>query len=308
MGGSGGGSWSSPRDNAITLKDVEARKNEAAYNAEVNAIIDDALKGYNNRDVETVNKHLDVLEKALSKDIEGFVAMNFGGSVAKHSYVDGLSDIDILVNVADTEYANHDPKYLLSCFSKLIKERLPNTKVSAGDMAITIQYSDGCEVQLLPAIRTQTGVRIAKADGNGWSNVVKPQKFAEKLTEINKSCSGRVIPIIKLFKGAQSSFPKDQCLSGYHIESLAVNAFKDYKGGLTKKEMFRHFCDYVSKNVTKPVADSTGQSVHVDDRLGEANSTVRRQISATVSRMGSRLDAGDARHDVGKWGDVLNGE
>jgi SMODS domain-containing protein len=305
---SGSGSWSSPRDNALTLRDVEARKSEAAYNAEVTSIMDDALRSYNNRDVETINKHLNVLEKALSKDIEEFVEMNFGGSIAKHSYVDGLSDIDILVNVADTKFANHDPQHLLSYFSQLIQERLPKTTVSVGDMAITIKYSDGCEVQLLPAIKNQTGIRIAKADGNGWSNVVRPQKFAEKLTEINKSCSGRVIPIIKLFKGAQSSFPKDQCLSGYHIESLAVNAFRDYKGSLGKKEMFRHFCDYVGKNVTKPVADSTGQSVHVDDRLGQANSTVRRQIAATVTRMVSRLDAGDARHDAGKWGDVLNGE
>jgi hypothetical protein len=89
---------------------------------------------------------------------------------------------------------------------------------------------------------------------------------------------------------------------------LAVNAFKDYKGSLGKKEMFRHFCDYVSKNVSKPVADSTGQSVHVDDKLGQANSMERRKISATVGRMVSRLDTADVRHDASKWGEVLYGE
>jgi len=306
--GSSGGSWSPPRGNTLTLRDLEERKNEAAYNADVSLIIDDALKGYNNRDAEAINTHLDILEKALSKDIEEFLKMRFGGSIAKHSYVDGLSDVDILVNVSDTKFADHDPQHLLSYFSGLIKERLPNTKVTTGDMAVTVQYSDGCEIQLLPAIKTQTGVRIARADGSGWSNVVRPQKFAGKLTEINKSCSGRVIPIIKLFKGAQSSFPKDQCLSGYHIESLAVNAFKNYQGGFGKKEMFRQFCDYVSKNVSKPVADSTGQSVHVDNKLGQANSTERRKIAATVRRMVSRLDVADARHDAGKWGGILNGE
>lgn len=307
MGGSGG-SWSPPRDNALTLRDVEERKKESAYNAEVSSIIDDALKGSNNRDAEAINTHLDILKNALSKEIDGFVEMRFGGSISKHSYVDGLSDVDVLVNVSDTKFENHDPQHLLSYFSGMIKERLPNTKVTTGDMAVTVQYKDGCEIQLLPAIKTQTGVRVARADGNGWSNVVRPQKFAEKLTEINKSCSGRVIPIIKLFKAAQSSFPKDQCLSGYHIESLAVNAFNDYKGSLGKKEMFKHFCDYVCKNVNKPVSDSTGQSVHVDDKLGKANSMERRKISATVGRMISRLDTADVRHDARKWGEVLGGE
>jgi tRNA nucleotidyltransferase (CCA-adding enzyme) len=169
MGGSGG-SWFPSRNNALTLRDVEERKNEAAYNAEVSSIIDDALKGYNNRDAEATNKHLDVLEKALSKEIDGLVEMRFGGSISKHSYVDGLSDIDVLVNVSDTKFANHDPQHLLSYFSDLIKERLPNTKVTTGDMAVTIQYKDGCEIQLLPAIKTQTGVKVARADGNGWSN------------------------------------------------------------------------------------------------------------------------------------------
>ncbi len=62
MGGSGGGSWSTPRSKVFTLKDIEAQKDESAYNTEVSAILNAALKDYNNRDVEKVNAHLDVLE------------------------------------------------------------------------------------------------------------------------------------------------------------------------------------------------------------------------------------------------------
>ena len=308
MGGSGGGSWSPPRSNVFTLKDIEAKKNEAAYNAEVSSIINDTLKNYNERDIEAIKTHIDVLEKALSKEIEGFVAMVFGGSVAKHSYVDGLSDIDLLVNVGETEFSNKNPEYLLNHFANLIRERLPNTDVSTGKMAITIKYSDSSELQLLPAIKTETGLRVARANGEEWSNVVRPQRFAKKLTKINNQCSGNVIPVIKLFKGAQSSFPKKLCLSGYHVESLAVNAFRDYKGGLNKKEMFRHLCEYVANNVIKPVADSTGQSTHVDDKLGKENSLERRKISATVTRLVSRLDAADAKHSANIWEEILDGE
>ncbi len=175
-------------------------------------------------------------------------------------------------------------------------------------MAITIKYSDSSELQLLPAIKTETGLRVARANGEEWSNVVRPQRFAKKLTKINNQSSGNVIPVIKLFKGAQSSFPKKLCLSGYHVESLAVNAFRDYKGGLNKKEMFRHLCEYVANNVIKPVADSTGQSTHVDDKLGKENSLERRKISATVTRLVSRLDAADAKHSANIWEEILDGE
>ncbi|MFZ2725059.1 MAG: CBASS oligonucleotide cyclase [Methylococcaceae bacterium] len=305
MGGSSG--RLSYRNDSSSLKDIENRKSETDYASEVSQIIKDVLKIFNDRDTESINKHIEEVEKILSKDIEEFVDMRFGGSVSKHSYVDGLSDIDILVNVANTEYANKTPQELISDFTKLIKQRFPNTEVTQGKMAVTIKYSDGCELQLLPTLKTTTGIRIANAEGNGWSNVVKPQKFAEKLTEINNKCSGRVVPVIKLFKGMQSSLPQDIQLSGYHIESLAVNAFKSYSDNLNPKDMLKHLCRYVANNVKNPVADSTGQSVHVDDKLGKSNSESRQKISHQFERLSNKLDSADNKKDSSIWDNLLNG-
>ncbi len=306
MCGSGGGYWHPPRESSQILEDVENQNRESEYRTEVESIIRDTLKAYNERDTEALNRHIDVLKKAISKDIDDFVEMRFGGSVSKHSYVNGLSDIDILVNIGHTELASESPQHLLQYFAKLIQKRLPKTEVGIGKMSVIIKYSDKSELQLLPAEKTATGVRIPTADGKDWSHVVKPQVFAKKLTDINGSCGGNVVPIVKLFKGVQDTFPKNVQLSGYHIESLAVNAFRNYPGNLNRREMFHHFCNFIAKNVTKPIKDSTGQSIHVDDKLGSRNSTERRRISHYVGRLCEKLNAADSTHNVDIWNEIFD--
>ena len=201
MGGSGGGFWSQPRQLNKIRHDVELKNNESAFNSEVANIIDNALSEYNDRDVDVINKHLETLKSALSKDIEESIEMRFGGSVAKHSYVDGMSDIDILANVGKTELSSKSPEELLHYFKERIEDRLPNTKVEVGTMSVIVKYSDGNELQLLPSIKTATGIRVANSNGVGWSNVVKPHIFARKLTDVNNNNGGFVVPVIKLFKG-----------------------------------------------------------------------------------------------------------
>ena len=60
---------------------------------------------------------------------------------------------------------------------------------------MTVTYKDGIQLQLLPALRTPTGIRIA--DGEQWSTVVRPKRFANKLTDINRSNNNLVVPVIK---------------------------------------------------------------------------------------------------------------
>ncbi len=305
MCGSRGHFWIPPRRMPPVRHDIETQTSDTEYKAEVSSIMQDVLSDYNSRDVEAIHNHLDLLKKALSKEIDDVIEIVFGGSVAKHSYVDGLSDVDVLVNVAGTELAFKSPEELLKYFSELIQDRLPDTKVKVGSMALTVAYSDGCEIQLLPTIKTPDGIRVSNRYGTGWSNIVRPQDFTKKLSEVNNASGRLVVPVIKLFKGAQSSFPEDAQLSGYHVESLAVNAFRNYTGNLNTKEMFRHLCGYITDQVKFPVADSTGQSIHVDDSFGPANSTQRQLSSTYVQRLANRLDAADSNRDPEVWKEVF---
>lgn len=298
MGGRGGGwgSWSRGGGEARIDRAVSAAVAASSYDADANAYLQDLLSDYNNRDSEAIRRHVETLRQAVEKDIDGETETLFGGSVRKHTYVDGLSDVDVLMVVNNSSLANASPADVLRYFEQRIADRLGSlgVTVKAGAFAVTVRYSDGTEIQVLPALRTATGIRIAASDGS-WSSVVRPQEFAKKLTAVNQAQSGRVVPVIKLFKGLQTQLPLNNQLKGYHIESLAIAAFRSYDGRQTPKDMLHHFVAFASQRVQQPVQDTTGQSLHVDDYLGTSGSTDRQRVASALGRLANKLGAAEKR-------------
>ena len=308
MGGSGVSyNWSSnSSDGDIDqlLQRAGENTNNSSYNSEVNSLLQGALKEFNNRDVEATQRHLDVLKKAIESEIdnEKGVDLLFGGSIRKNTFINGLSDVDTLVLANGTSLEKKSPQEVLDYFAQRIQQRLPNTDVSVGKLAVTVRYSDGQEIQILPAIRTASGLRISNPETGQWSNVVRPDSFARKLTAVNKEFSNKVVPTIKLFKAVvKDILPKDLKISGYHAESLAIEAFKGYQGSRTYKDMLTHLCREASNLVKSPIKDKTGQSLHVDDYLGEANSQARTRTSAYLGRLTKKIEAGDKLNSIEKW-------
>jgi hypothetical protein len=306
MGGSGGSySWSSSsssEDISQMLKRAGESTDTSSYNLEVNSLIQNVLKEFNDRDTEATQRHLNVIKEAIEREIENSVDLLFGGSIRKNTFINGLSDVDTLVLVNNTSLEKSSPQEVLDYFAKRIQQRLPNTDVSVGKLAVTVRYSDGQEIQILPAIRTASGLRISNPEEGKWSNVVRPDSFARKLTAVNKEFSGKVVPTIKLFKAVvKDILPKDLKISGYHAESLAIEAFKNYQGSRTYKDMLTHLCREATNLVKSPIKDKTGQSLHVDDSLGEANSQARTRTSAYLGRLTKKIETGDKLKSIEKW-------
>lgn len=311
MGSSGGGWHSWPRNTDVdkVIKESESTEARAEYEREVNQYLQSLLTNFNDRRAEEIQQHLDNIKKALEKDIDGAVDLVFGGSVSKHTYVNGLSDVDMLVRINDSSLVNASPDEVKQYFAARLKARFPNSEVKVGNLAVTIRFSStGHEIQLLPSLQTKTGLKIANPNGSGWSKVIKPSKFAEKLTDVNQTCGNKVVPVVKLFKSLNASLPDNAQLSGYHIESLAIEAFESYTGRKTYKDMLQHLCRTAAKLVLSPIADSTGQSVHVDEYLGKLNSYERRTCSAALDRLSNRLGRGDAHMTVDRWKEQFTDE
>lgn len=309
MSGGGWYYWSKHTDIEKVLRETESNEKRIEYEGEVNRYLQSLLTNYNNRKTDEIRQHLETIRGALDKNIEGAIELVFGGSLSKHTYVNGLSDIDMLVRINDTSLANASPADIKAYFAERLLKRLPNTEVEVGKLAVTVRFSStGHEIQLLPALQTKTGVRIADPNGDGWSKVIRPIKFAEKLTNVNQSCNHKVIPVIKLFKGLNESLPENVRLSGYHIESLAIKAFEGYTGRKTYKDMLQHFCRQAIKLVLSPIVDSTCQSVHVDEYLGASNSLRRRQCSAALERLSNRLSRADAHMNIERWKEMFENE
>lgn len=268
--------------------------------AEINEYLSQRLREYNDRDVEGIGRHINALRQALESEFDELVRPLFGGSVGRHTYVDGLSDIDVLMVIDASAISGQSPSDALRRMARSISERLPRSAVSVGSMAVTIRYSDGHEIQVLPAIKSRSGIQIPMSSGAGWSRILHPDRFAQKLTTVNQSNGGQVVPTIKLVKAlaGRSVQSGRGRLTGYHLESLAIEAFRSYQGPRDLQSMVRRFLTHAAVAVRQPIRDSTGQSRFVDVYLGSAGSTERQRASDNLRRMQRSLDACRSRQDL----------
>jgi predicted RND superfamily exporter protein len=262
------------------------------------------LADYNNRDVSVIQGHLDTIKSALEQEIDGNVDILYGGSVAKHTYVDGISDIDALVLINKSELKDKSPAEVKKYFFERLQARLPRTQIGQGNLAVTVEFRDS-EIQLLPAIRHESGFKIADFTGNNWS-AIKPIEFTSLLTGINQNNGGKVVPTIKLAKSIISELPESQRLSGYHVEAIAVEVFQKYQGSKKTKDMLKYFFDEASRQVLRPIRDTTGQSMHVDDYLGSVNSADRNRVSKSLDRISRRMKNADGAQSIDQWRDILD--
>jgi hypothetical protein len=305
MGGGGGGYDYSARDAEDIQRALRERLSDEASESEINKLLTERLTEVNQRDTEEISTRLDAIKEALADEAR-IDKLLYGGSVAKHTYVDGLSDVDSLVVLDREDLAGRGPESLREGFAQLLREKLPASQVddvSVGKMAVTVHYRDGIEIQLLPAATKDGQLSISSQTGTRWK-AIEPEKFAQRLTEVNQAQGGRVVPVIKLAKAVIAGLPERARLSGYHVEALAVGAFSDYRGGSSLKDMVTHLFDSAASNILKSVPDITGQSRHVDERWGKAGSAERRAAAVELRRVAEQMKSDSSAQT---WTGLLEG-
>ena len=261
----------------------------------LNRWCEELLATYTRSNQQAVASHLESLRNSLRQAGSHVVQTIFGGSVRRGTDVAGLSDVDALLIVNDSSLISRPPAEVIAYVRDVIQGQIFFSAfgtVTTGDLAVTVNYSDGTEIQLLPAIRTASGgVRIAEPGGTGWSNVVRAERFAEELSAVNQANHGRVTPTIKLAKAIADCHVtrQDKKISGYHMEALAIDAFGNYQGARDPKAMLDHLLTHSMTAVMKPIVDSTGQSRHVDEYLGPAQSKCREGARTHFGQMRGKV-------------------
>lgn len=307
MGGSGGGFYrSGDRDSmeyAKKMREIEQQRVNKEFEIKVSQLLAELLSKYNERDIESISNHLQIIKTKLENELESSIDLVFNGSVARHTFINGFSDVDALLIISKSELDASNPEIVRKQIGKLIQERLPKTDVKVGSQAITVNFHD-IMIQVLPAMKHGDGYRISDESGTKWS-LIKPKEFATKLTQVNREMNGKLVPTIKLVKSivAQSSSSK---ISGYHAESLAIDIFKNYKGEKNTKTMLKHFFDKASTRVLEPLKDSSGKRIHVDENLGAGNSLERRILSNSFDRIAKRMNNADGAQNLESWKKILN--
>src|SRR5437879_1513713 len=106
MGGSGGRGFfrgRKPEEIGADLRKEEERTHDQAFDTQIAERLGEFLGDANQRDTKAITTAIEEIKDALSADIEGSVDPIMGGSIRKHTYVDGIGDIDTLVILRDPE-------------------------------------------------------------------------------------------------------------------------------------------------------------------------------------------------------------
>ena len=143
MGGSGGGGYSGSSDISKDRREALELLRRQETEAAINGYLGEQLANINNRDIPGTRRRLDAIVDALGTEAVDVDRLLFGGSVSKHTYVDGLSDVDALVVVDEPDAAPGD---LVNRFVLALKARLPAGEVvtiAPGNLAVTVTYTDG---------------------------------------------------------------------------------------------------------------------------------------------------------------------
>jgi len=309
VGGGGGSSyrdWDSEQLSRAVREDSE--KASADFDTILSAYTAELLGIFNGRDAQLVRERLDEATEALKEELQAELDCLFGGSVAKHTYVDGLSDIDSLMILDSAKFADQTPAAILRQMASTLRAKLADpVTVETGTMAVRLSYPDRMEIQLLPALRSESGLHVPSFLHDGWSTI-EPEGFQRALVKRNSECGAKLVPTIKLAKAVVANFPEKYRLSGYHIESLAIAAFRNYEGVKTTSRMLPHFFEQSRDLVLAPIRDSTGQSIHVDGYLGEENSAHRRELSHVLAGIAKRMRNASSAQSKERWAELFESE
>lgn len=312
MGGGGGGRYIGPfsENDPSTLHDkvraAEATAADLKFSTDLEAYLGDRLGVFNQRDDSKIGERLDAVKNALGDELSSSFDLKFGGSVAKHTYVDGLSDVDSLL-VLKGQDVGDSPSVVRDAVADRLLNEFSDAEVSTGQIAVTVAFADGMELQFIPAVQDGNKLRVPSWSGDDWSSI-DSEKFQNKLSTVNAECNSKLVPTIKLAKAINANLPQAHQLSGYHIEALGVDAFKIYEGARTLNKMLPHLIGHIAKGVLKPVVDSTGQSVHVDGYLGGNKSKTRLEVAHVFERLNKRVANAVASGSFSQWDSLFGDE
>src|SRR5262249_10110825 len=159
-----------PEDIKVELRREEQRTLDQAFDAEVAARLDELLAAANQRDSKAIQKALEEIKSALAADIEGTVDAQFGGSVRKKTFVDGIRHVDTLMILKDPQLQASSPQEVLEYFENQVRDHLKGWEVSKGKLSVTL-ISEGLEIQILPAVKAEGATHIPSASGDKWAEI-----------------------------------------------------------------------------------------------------------------------------------------
>jgi hypothetical protein len=292
-------SWESNRDLGDLFSHSQKETEEKFERTQVEEFLNDLLKEINDHDYEAIDSHREEIEKKLASAFEDFETLLYGGSHSRYTNVNKMSDIDILAVLGNLDSLVNEPQKAIAQLASALRERFPQSKIHEGRMAVTINFSDGIEIQVLPAYRDKDSFYIPNPSKGDWVQTC-PAQVSELLTTANQRLSNQLVPLIKLVKSI--CYSRDVPVKSYHIENMALKIFDGYDGPKTLVRMLKQFFNQAKGLCASPMRDPCGQSADVS---GDLSQTDRTRMASEFNRIEERIDRGMSSQSIDAWKELF---
>jgi len=291
MSGSSGASWSRvPKGIGLSewTQKLETRTSSLEQATRIADTLSAILSEINAHDYDAIDRHRSQIQSALASEFE-LQNTRLGGTHARKTAVAGLSDVDMLASLGDF-HEGISSDQAIGEFASRLTDRFPNTEIIAGKMAVTLRFSDGIEMQVLPAFKSGDGYLISDGNG-GWKKTI-PARFMGELTRLNQSLAGNLVPTIKLARALCEANRIE--IAPYHLENIALRAFDGYSGSATPPDMLQHLLGRAKALCLTPIPDMTGQSPFVDESVSaDQRRAMATKFRQAEQRLAKALKDGD---------------
>ena len=150
------------------------------------------------------------------------------GSYGRGTAID-TSDIDILVDLPEAEYARYNAhsgngqSRLLQAVRSAIQTTYPRSDIRADGQVVKVTFSDGMKFEILPAFRQEYfGTTYTYPDANMGGNwrSTNPKSEQESMKQKNTGSNGLLYDTCKHFRRV-----RDDRFSNYHLSGIVIDSF-----------------------------------------------------------------------------------
>ncbi len=205
------------------------------------------------------------------------------GSLLKETYIDGISDIDILIPINESIYSNYSPNEIIeSLFNYELDTDFEKYFISANKNALRLRFKN-LWIELVPVRISDSNLLFPNKNGKYWKEI-HPNKVTYKIKELEKQSKHMISLTIRIVKVILLRLFRLYEINSYIIEFIIIE-FISYKKEDDLLELILVSLKLIRDRILYPISDVTRQYKYIDQNLGVALSDERKRLSVKIDKI-----------------------